>query len=405
MTVTDTAAVNARPRPIATTPSAMGPSTTARGHSFHAERAHRARHVPALRSLAPAVLAALLLPAGAGAQMQTQAQAPSTPALAAAVPHGTAASAPAWQHDAVPFYDTTHALQSLYAHWGLPRSREFAEAARALPAALRPLCEAPADGGAAAASALEPARAAWRDAMLDWERLGAVAVGPVIARRTQRQIDFAPTRPALIERAIKAQPQGATAFERVGTPAKGLPALEWLLWTKPVAPGTPACAYAVEVALDIDREAVALQAAFETATAADWGAEEEQERSTQAMGEFINQWVGGIERLRWAHMEKPLRAAQGTRIPDYPRMASGQTVGAWQAEWAALRALTVQADGTPLAAPGQGLVPLETYLRGRGLNPLADQLRAAALRIDAAMAAAERAGPAQGGPQVLQAAK
>lgn len=402
---TDTAAVNARPHPIAMAPSpqALAPSTTARGHSFHAERAHRARPVPALLSLAPAVLAALLLPAGAGAQ--TQNRTPSPPAPAAVAPHGTAASMPAWQHDAVPFYDTTHALQSLYAHWGLPRSREFSEAARALPVALRPLCEAPANGGAAAASALEPARAAWRDAMLAWERLGAVAVGPVIARRTQRQIDFAPTRPALIERAIQAQPQGATAFERVGTPAKGLPALEWLLWTKPVAPGTPGCAYAVEVALDILREAVALQAAFETTAAADWGAEEEQERSTQAMGEFINQWVGGIERLRWAHMEKPLRAAQGTRIPDYPRMASGQTASAWQAEWAALRALTVQADGTPLAAPGQGLVPLETYLRGRGLNPLADQLRAAALRIDAAMAAAERAGPAQGGPQVLQAAK
>ncbi|SFE04344.1 imelysin family protein [Paracidovorax konjaci] len=334
--------------------------------------------------------ASLVLALAGGTAAQTRAAAPATPA---------------WQHDAVPFYDTTHALQSLYAHWALPRSREFAAAAQALPVALRSLCEAPAAAGAGAPPALEPARTAWRTAMLAWERLGAVAVGPVIARRTQRQIDFAPTRPQLIERAIKAQPQGAQAFERIGTPAKGLPALEWLLWTQPAAPRSPACAYAVEVALDVEREAVALQSAFEGAAGTDWGAEEEQERSTQAMGEFINQWVGGIERLRWAHMEKPLRAAQGTRAPDYPRMASGQAATAWAAEWAALRALTVQATGTPLAAPGQGLVPLETYLRGRGLNPLADQLRATALRIDAAMAAAEKAGPAQGGPQVLQAAR
>ncbi|MDA8454758.1 imelysin family protein [Acidovorax sp. GBBC 3334] len=334
--------------------------------------------------------ASLVLALAGGTAAQTRAAAPAVPA---------------WQHDAVPFYDTTHALQSLYAHWGLPRSREFAAAAQALPMALRALCEAPASAGSGAPPALEPARNAWRTAMLAWERLGAVAVGPVIARRTQRQIDFAPTRPQLIERAIKAQPQGAQAFERIGTPAKGLPALEWLLWTQPAAPRSPACAYAIEVALDVEREAAALQSAFEGAAATDWGAEEEQERSTQAMGEFINQWVGGIERLRWAHMEKPLRAAQGTRAPDYPRMASGLASAAWAAEWAALRALTVQAAGTPLAAPGQGLVPLETYLRGRGLNPLADRLRATALRIDAAMAAAEKAGTAQGGPQVLQAAK
>lgn len=66
----------------------------------------------------------------------------------------------------------------------------------------------------------------------------------------------------------------------------------------------------------------------------------------------------------------------------------------------------MQADGTPPVQPGQGAVPLETYLRGRGLNPLADRLREVALRIDAAMAAV--AGPdaaAADGPRVLQAAK
>lgn len=155
----------------------------------------------------------------------------------------------------------------------------------------------------------------------------------------------------------------------MGTPAKGLPALEWLLWTQPAAPATPACRYAVEAALDVEREAVALKAAFDGAATTDWAAEDEQERSTQAMGEFINQWVGGIERLRWAHMEKPLRAAQGSRTPDYPRAASGLTPEAWAAEWKALRTLAVLPQGAALPKPGEALVPLETYLRGRGLNP------------------------------------
>lgn len=312
--------------------------------------------------------------------------------LAAAATLWTAPHAHAqnnWRHDAVPFYDTTHALQSLYTHWARPRSAEFASASQALVPALRALCAAPQPQ---AADALGDARTAWQKTTLAWESLSGVAVGPVIARRAQRQIDFAPTRPPLIERAIKSQPQGAKAFERVGTPAKGLPALEWLLWTQPVQPGSAACSYAVEVGLDVEREAVALRAAFEEAAQTDWGAEDQQEQSAQAMGEFINQWVGGIERLRWAHMEKPLRAAQGTRAPDYPRAASGLTAEAWTAHWGALRSLAVLPPDAAVPAPGSALVPLETYLRGRGLNPLADQLLKTTQNIDSAFSALTRAG-------------
>lgn len=309
-----------------------------------------------------------------------------------------------WKLNAVPFYDTTHALQSLYGHWGKPRAQDFAAAAQALAPAVRALCEAPASQSQ---TALTNARGAWQRSMMAWETLGAVAVGPVIARRTQRQMDFAPTRPALIERAIKTQPQGAKAFERVGTPAKGLPALEWLLWTQPAAPASPACSYAVEVALDIEREAVAVAGAFDTAAGTDWAAEDEQERSTAAMGEFINQWVGGIERLRWAHMEKPLRAAQGTRTPEYPRAASGQAAAAWKAEWNALRTLAVLPESAATPTPGEALVPLETYLRGRGLNPLADQLLATTQRVDKALQAIAQSGASgkAGGERVLQASK
>lgn len=333
---------------------------------------------------------------------------PSLCAVAAALALGAlllpAHAQTGWKHDAVPFYDTTHALQSLYGHWGKPRAQELATAAQTLAPAVRVLCEAPAGQ---AATALTGARSAWQRSMLAWETLGAVAVGPVIARRTQRQMDFAPTRPALIERAIKTQPQGAQAFERIGTPAKGLPALEWLLWTQPVVPGTPACSYAVEVALDIEREAVAVAGAFDTAAGTDWAADDEQERSAAAMGEFINQWVGGIERLRWAHMEKPLRAAQGTRPPEYPRSASGQASAAWKAEWNAVRTLAVLPESAPTPTPGEALVPLETYLRGRGLNPLADQLLATTQRVDKALQAIDRSGASgrAGGERVLQASK
>ena len=287
-----------------------------------------------------------------------------------------------WQRDAVPFYGTVQMLQGIYGHWALPRAQDFDRAAQALPAALQTFCSAGGDASAALASA----RSAWKDTTHAWEQLAAVAVGPVIERRSLRAIDFAPTRALLIERAIQKAPQGAKAFELVGTPAKGLPALEWLLWTKPAKPQTPACQYAYEVAADVAREASALRQAFTQAAQTDWGADEEQEQSTIAISEFINQWVGGIERLRWAQMEKPLRAAQGKTPSDYPRAESGETLASWAATWNALRSLSALPAQATAPVPGQALVPLETFLRGKGLNPLADTLRQAVGKVDDSMA-------------------
>ncbi|MBT9511717.1 MAG: imelysin family protein [Acidovorax sp.] len=304
----------------------------------------------------------------------------------------TAPTTSTWQRNAVPFYDTVHALQGIYGHWALPQAQDFDRSARALVPAVAALCQAPATDGKAA---LESARTAWQATARAWEQLAAVSVGPIIARRSQRAIDFTPTRPALIEKAIAAQPQGAKAFERIGTPAKGLPALEWLLWARPAQPGSPACNYAHEVAQDVARESAALTKAFAEAAATDWGAEDEQEGSTQAISEFVNQWVGGIERLRWAQMDKPLRAAgpgSGARTPDYPRTASGTTLAAWAVTWGGLRSLTALPASADTPAAGEALVPLEMYLRGKGLNPLADKLRQATDKVDASMAQVQKNG-------------
>ena len=335
-------------------------------------------------SLWLAALASAVLPVAA------QAQAP--------------AAAPAWQRNAVPFYDTVHALQGIYGHWALPRAKDFDRDAQALVPAVAALCQAPAADGKAA---LASARTAWQATARAWEQLAAVSVGPVIARRSQRAIDFTPTRPALIEKAVATQPQGAKAFERIGTPAKGLPALEWLLWTRPAQPGSPACSYAHEVAQDVARESAALAKAYADAATTDWGAEDEQEASTQAISEFVNQWVGGIERLRWAQMDKPLRAAgsgSGTRTPDYPRTASGTTLSAWAATWSGLRSVITLPASADIPPAGEALVPLDMYLRGKGLNPLADKLRQATDKVDTSMAQVQKSG-LQNKAAIQQAAK
>lgn len=271
-----------------------------------------------------------------------------------------------WAEVAVPGYNPAQWMQATHRYWTTPRAADFVEQAQQLTRAWQGYCSAP-----PSKADLEALRQQWRSTTSAWEKLSAVAIGPVLQRRALRQIDFTPTRPVLIERAIKSissAPLSINAMERIGTPAKGLPALEWLLWTRPAQAATPACRYAIEVARDVEREAQVLHSAFQTLAqrqAEDWSDED----AVNAMHEFVNQWIGAVERLRWAQMEKPLRAGKRDELP---RAASHSTAESWTAQWDAVQALA-RSTAAAAPAPGAGLVPLETYLRGRGLNELANQ--------------------------------
>ena len=322
---------------------------------------------------------AALAPAAVRAQaaVPSQAVASSRPAMPAQV--------------AVPYYSAGQFVTGLYRDQMLPLARRFAADGEALQAALGALCKAEPADPAAMATALERARSGWVEALDAWESLSAVAVGPVIERRSLRAIDFQPTRPRLIERAIAAAPATATDMERIGTPAKGFPALEWLLWTRPVQPATPACDYAIRVSMEITDEAKALRDGFAALAARDWGPSDAEEGSdaaaVAAMGEAVSQWVGGVERLRWQRIERPLREARSRgQPPGFARTASGADRAAWQADWRGIRSLALEQAAEPVA-PGAGLAPLETFLRSRGALDLADRLREGLLDTDRKMAA------------------
>jgi hypothetical protein len=301
----------------------------------------------------------------------------------AALPAFVAAPAlhaqPHWRDTAVPFVSGAAWLESLRAGWYAPRSAEFAQASNALAAALQGHCTRP-DAAAA--------RAAWRTAMLAWERLVAVAAGPLLTRRSARRIDFQPARPAAIERALREAPRD---MAEVGGPAKGLPALEWLLWRGP-QDDAGACAYAVRVAQDIAAEADALRADF--AKPREWP---DEAALAAAYAEAVNQFVGGVEALRWARIGKPLQEGRGR----FDRSESKASAEAWKARADALRTLGAwQAPPAPAAAASP--VPLEMVLRGRGLNPLADRLRGALLGAQRAVRAAGPSQPAAARSAVQQ---
>ena len=282
-------------------------------------------------------------------------------------------SAAAHAQQPVPFYTAEHAVAGLHRTHTVPRAQAFALAAPDLSSALARHCAGPA--------ALGQARDAWVKTALAWESLAAVSVGPLVERRSLRSIDFQPLRPDLLKRMMARQPRNLDDMQRVGTPAKGLPALEHLLWSAPVEPGTPGCTYAVLAAQEVQDEANALRDAFNALASAPLDATD----AGTAFAEFINQWLGGLERLRWPGLEKPLREAQ-TRggKPSFARAASGQTVAAWRAHWAALRSLAVAESGTN-PVPGDAAVSIETYLRGRGQVGLAERWREAVQKADGAM--------------------
>lgn len=280
---------------------------------------------------------------------------------------GVASAAPL---DAVPYYTPQQFAQGMQ-QWQGAMASEFARLGAPLAAALQARC----DG-----APIEEARRAWIASVTAWERYATVVLGPVLERRSARRIDFSPPRPALIERAIAAQAFDAAALERTGSPAKGFPALEWLLWQVETPPATPTCRYAMALGSDIAREAQTL------ADAATANAPVDETQGSGVLSDTLNQWIAGLETLRSRHMERPLQASVHSRRDPavFPRIASGGTARSWAAQWQALRHLAVQEDEGP-AQPGAGLVPFETYLRGLGLTPRADALRTAVWRCDAAL--------------------
>ncbi len=277
----------------------------------------------------------------------------------------------------MPIYSSQAVLQGLYAHFLPARAQTFQQQAEKLAAQTERYCRQQ--------GSLADLRRQWQQSMLAWEALSTPAVGPVLARRSQRQIDFWPMRPELLRKAMAKEPHTLVDMETVGTPAKGLPALEYLLaaWSQPGPSETPLtsgnCRFAELVAQGIVVEARALNAKLTVMATRDWQAS--PEATANAMGEWVNQWLAAAEKLRWAHIEKPIRATQGAdaaapRQPvPFARLSRESNLMAWRVQWQGLLAqgqLTSAQRRVPPQA-GQSVIPIEAILRGKGHLALAQR--------------------------------
>jgi predicted lipoprotein len=266
---------------------------------------------------------------------------------------------------AAPYYSAEQALQGLYTHHLPPLAKDFQAQADRLVETTAQYCK-----GQATLPAL---RAQWQNTLVSWETLSTPAVGPLVTRRSQRQIDFWPTRPDLLRRSMEKTPATLADMDRVGTPA---------------APA-PACRYAELIAQGIAAEARELQNELGQQATKEW--DDEPELTTASLAEWVNQWLAGLERLRWAHIEKPItthqttgNAAKGTPVP-YARLDRESNLRDWRAQWQSLLAQGRLPPGAAPPAAGQALVPMEALLMGRGQLALAQKWGQALDQVTAGM--------------------
>ncbi|EGI77092.1 imelysin family protein [Hylemonella gracilis] len=292
---------------------------------------------------------------------------------------------------AFPYYTAEQALTGLYARQLPPRAQAFDISAQALVQATQAHCQGRIDK--------DGLHAQWQQTLLRWQALATPALGPLVQRRSQRQIDFWPVRPNLIDKALKGAPRDLADMARVGTPAKGFAGFEYLLAESPATglqgeANRGRCTYALLVAQGIAAEARALRADFEGLAQRDWQVDEESAdaeariaQTRAAFAEWVNQWLGGLERLRWLQMEQPLVKAQTSgKPPAFARQDWADNLVDWRAQWDSLRAQALLSDPQAVPpVPGQAFVPIEALLYGKGQVQLAARWRQALTAADAAL--------------------
>lgn len=307
--------------------------------------------------------------------------------IAGLLPGETSAqTAPTAALSSVPFphYTAEQVLQGVYRHRLPPLALAFEQSSARLVNTTQAHCRGRAT--------LVDLRAEWQQAFESWQALGSPELGPLVARRSQREIDFWPVRERLLRQALEKAPQTLADMERVGTPAKGFPALEQLLATAPGPALMPAtCQYAGLTAQGIEAEARALNTEFVALAKKDWS--ESPEDASSAFAEWINQWLAGLERLRWAHMEKPIQTHRTTGASTsepvaFPRLTREANLADWRAQWQSLLAMARLRPERLVAppVPGEALIPIEALLMGKGQLSLAQRWAQAVDRVGADLA-------------------
>jgi predicted lipoprotein len=237
----------------------------------------------------------------------------------------------------------------------LPAHERFQGDAAALVDALARRCEL-SDGGDDLA-----AKQAWTALRADWSVTGAFAFGPVVTQMQAGPLDFWPVRSDTIEAKLLEAPATIDAawIDGLGTSAKGLPALEYLLFSEPLVPGTTRCAYANALAADIARRGDDLATAWALEaealkTAGEAGSAYTSEKV--AIDAIVNATIENLYRMVKDKLDRPLGNLTGS-APDptiLESIYSGTTRDDLENNLQGFARVYLGADGEPGGEPGLG---------------------------------------------------
>lgn len=143
-------------------------------------------------------------------------------------------------------------LASLGENVWLPTYSDFADGMASFETAAEALCSEPNEETFAAA------RDAWWSTRAYYEKNELLSFGPLVDEPTRAgpQLDFWPARPDTIEEVLASDtPLDAAALETLGSAARGMPVIEYLLWVEGTdassfVPGERRCEYLLAAAAD-----------------------------------------------------------------------------------------------------------------------------------------------------------
>lgn len=220
-------------------------------------------------------------------------------------------------------------LEGLIDHVILPLLGDLEDRAGELDARAHELCEQPRP------SSLVLARDAWQRARTPLKQAEVLAFGPhtLSPWRLQGQLDFWPVRPGSIETTLEDDAPFVVGDDDrllLGAAAKGMPAIEYLLY----GPGVDAarfedarrCAYLIALTADLERQARALREAWAgpfgqqlRIAAGDGTADGGMQRYDdirESFGELVNSLSFTVEVVRTDKLGRPFGLTGGEPQPD-----------------------------------------------------------------------------------------
>jgi uncharacterized protein len=206
-------------------------------------------------------------------------------------------------------------LRGAVEQFAVPGTRAVVEASAVLRARLAELERGP------DALKLSAAQAAWKRALLAWERMQAFRSGPIVESRALLRAMFWPPRIASIQ-ALCREPSrlDEAQVERLGVDVRGMFALEWLLFAEPAgrltrAEGSCERALASAFARNVEHYAKAAQSQLGDGAAL---ADDLSRAEAEGVRRFVNLMIMGVEELA----SEGLAAALEARAP-HPRELRG----------------------------------------------------------------------------------